>query len=87
MIARGARVAALSPCHSTNGARLDLIAISQACRAAGGALVVDASLAMRCCPASPVQFFRGGRDIALDDHLVLRHVREQPIGHELVVVM
>jgi hypothetical protein len=32
----------------------------------------------------PVQIFRGGRDIALDDHLVLRHVREQRIGHELV---
>jgi hypothetical protein len=35
---------------------------------------------------SPTEIFRGGRDIALDDHLVLRHVREQRIGYELVAV-
>jgi selenocysteine lyase/cysteine desulfurase len=50
VIARGARVAALSPCHWTNGARLDLIAISQACRAAGVALVVDASQGLGVLP-------------------------------------
>jgi selenocysteine lyase/cysteine desulfurase len=50
VIGRGARVAALSACHWTNGARLDLIAIGKACRAAGATLVVDASQALGAMP-------------------------------------
>jgi selenocysteine lyase/cysteine desulfurase len=46
ILAQGARVAAVSPCHWTNGARLDLVAIGRACRAAGTALVIDASQAL-----------------------------------------
>jgi selenocysteine lyase/cysteine desulfurase len=42
-LAHGARVAALSPCHWTNGARLDLAAIGRACRADGIELVLDAT--------------------------------------------
>ncbi len=38
---QGARVAALSNCHWTNGARLDLVRIADACRAVGAALVLD----------------------------------------------
>ena len=40
-LARGARVAALGNCHWTNGARLDLVTIADACRAAGATLVLD----------------------------------------------
>jgi selenocysteine lyase/cysteine desulfurase len=40
-IVPGVRVAALSNCHWTNGARLDLVAIGEACRQAGAALVLD----------------------------------------------
>ena len=40
-LARGARVAALGNCHWTNGARLDLVTIAEACRAVGAALVLD----------------------------------------------
>jgi selenocysteine lyase/cysteine desulfurase len=50
VIARGARVAAVSPCHWTNGARLDLVAIGEACRAAGATLVLDASQALGAMP-------------------------------------
>jgi selenocysteine lyase/cysteine desulfurase len=49
-IEKGARVAALSPCHWTNGARLDLVAIGQACRAAGTTLVLDATQALGAMP-------------------------------------
>ena len=41
VLAQGARVAALSHCHWTNGARLDLASIGEACRRAGAALVLD----------------------------------------------
>jgi len=37
------KVAAVSSCHWTNGARVDLVAIARACRASGAALVVDAT--------------------------------------------
>jgi len=50
VIGQGARVAALSPCHWTNGARLDLVAISQVCRAAGTTLVLDATQALGAMP-------------------------------------
>ena len=40
-LAQGARVAALGNCHWTNGARLDLVTIADACRAVGAALVLD----------------------------------------------
>jgi selenocysteine lyase/cysteine desulfurase len=50
VIAQGARVAALSPCHWTNGARLDLVAIGRACRAAGATLVLDATQALGAMP-------------------------------------
>jgi selenocysteine lyase/cysteine desulfurase len=41
---------ALAPCHWTNGARLDLVAIGRACRAVGATLVVDASQALGAVP-------------------------------------
>jgi selenocysteine lyase/cysteine desulfurase len=50
VIAQGAQVAALSPCHWTNGARLDLVAIGRACRAAGATLVLDATQALGAMP-------------------------------------
>ena len=50
VIAEGARVAALSPCHWTNGARLDLVAIGRACRGAGATLVLDATQALGAMP-------------------------------------
>jgi selenocysteine lyase/cysteine desulfurase len=50
VIAQGARVAALSPCHWTNGARLDLVAIGQRCRAVGATLVLDATQALGAMP-------------------------------------
>jgi selenocysteine lyase/cysteine desulfurase len=40
-LAQGARVAALGNCHWTNGARLDLVRVGDACRAVGAALVLD----------------------------------------------
>lgn len=50
VIADGVRVAALSTCHWTNGARLDLVAIGKACRAAGAALVLDATQTLGAIP-------------------------------------
>jgi selenocysteine lyase/cysteine desulfurase len=50
VIAKGARVASLSPCHWTNGTRLDLVAIGQACRAARTTLVLDATQALGAMP-------------------------------------
>src|SRR5215831_4877067 len=50
VIAQGVRVAALSPCHWTNGARVDLVAIGRACRAAGATLVLDATQALGAMP-------------------------------------
>jgi selenocysteine lyase/cysteine desulfurase len=42
-IGRRTRLVAISSCHWTNGARVDLTAIARACREAGAALVVDAT--------------------------------------------
>ena len=42
-IERGAKAVALSHCHWTNGSRFDLERIGAACRAAGAALVLDAT--------------------------------------------
>ena len=42
-IGRRTRLVAISSCHWTNGARVDLPAIARACREAGAALVVDAT--------------------------------------------
>jgi selenocysteine lyase/cysteine desulfurase len=49
-IAQGARVAALANCHWTNGARLNLEAIGNACRAAGTALVLDNTQSLGAMP-------------------------------------
>jgi len=49
-LAQGARVAALSNCHWTNGARLDLPAIGQACRDAGITLVLDVTQSLGAMP-------------------------------------
>jgi selenocysteine lyase/cysteine desulfurase len=46
----GASVAALSPCHWTNGSRLDLTVIGRACRAAEIALVLDATQFLGAAP-------------------------------------
>jgi selenocysteine lyase/cysteine desulfurase len=47
---RGARVAAISPCHWTNGSRLDLAVIGRACRDAEIALVLDATQFLGAAP-------------------------------------
>ncbi len=39
----GVAIAALPPCHWTDGGSLDLVAVGAACRAAGAALVIDAT--------------------------------------------
>ena len=44
------RVAALANCHWTSGARLDLMAIGDACRAAGAALVLDMTQSLGAMP-------------------------------------
>ena len=49
-IARGVRVVAISPCHWTNGAFIDLVAISKACREAGCILVIDATQTLGAMP-------------------------------------
>jgi selenocysteine lyase/cysteine desulfurase len=49
-IARGAKVVALAGCHWTNGARLDLEGIGQACRAAGAVLVLDVTQTLGAMP-------------------------------------
>ena len=49
-ITQGARVAALSHCHWTNGALLDIDAISRACRTAGAALVLDVTQSLGAMP-------------------------------------
>ncbi len=43
-------IAALPACHWTDGGRLDLVAIGQACRALGAALVVDATQLVAAAP-------------------------------------
>ncbi len=45
-IANDTAVAALPPCHWTDGSRLDLVAIGERCREVGAALVVDATQAV-----------------------------------------
>lgn len=44
------KVAALAHCHWTNGARLDLVILGAACRAAGAALVLDATQSLGALP-------------------------------------
>lgn len=44
------RVCAVAHCHWTNGAKLDLPAIGEACRAAGSALVLDATQSLGAMP-------------------------------------
>lgn len=51
-IGKGVKVVAVSPCHWTNGAYLDLVAIGKACRAVGAALVVDATQTLGAMPLS-----------------------------------
>jgi selenocysteine lyase/cysteine desulfurase len=49
-LGNGARVAALSPCHWTNGSRLDLAVIGRACREAETILVLDATQFLGAAP-------------------------------------
>lgn len=51
-IRQGVKVVALSPCHWTNGAHLDLRPIGRACRDVGSALVVDATQSLGAVPFS-----------------------------------
>lgn len=51
-ISAGVKVVAVSSCHWTNGAYIDLRAIGQACRSAGGILVVDATQTLGAMPFS-----------------------------------
>ena len=54
-IDRSVKVVAASACHWTNGARVDLLPIGQACRDAGSALVVDVSQSLGAMPLSIAQ--------------------------------
>lgn len=47
---RSVKVVAVSPCHWTNGARIDLETVGTACRANGCVLVVDATQALGAMP-------------------------------------
>jgi selenocysteine lyase/cysteine desulfurase len=49
-IAGGVRVAALCPCHWTNGAALDLATVGAACRTAGAVLALDATQSLGAVP-------------------------------------
>jgi selenocysteine lyase/cysteine desulfurase len=49
-IAKGARVAAVCHCHWTDGSLVDLEAVSEACRAAGAMLVLDATQSLGAMP-------------------------------------
>jgi selenocysteine lyase/cysteine desulfurase len=51
-IATGVKVVAVSPCHWTNGAFIDLGEIGKACREAGAILVVDATQTLGAMPFS-----------------------------------
>lgn len=51
-ICDGVRVVAVSTCHWTNGARLDLPAISERCRELGAILVLDATQSLGVTPFS-----------------------------------
>ncbi len=48
----GLKVVAVPTCHWTNGAAIDLVAVGAACRAAGAALVVDATQSLGAVPLS-----------------------------------
>ena len=49
-IEQGIKVVSVSPCHWTNGSRIDLPSIGAACRAIGSMLVVDATQALGAMP-------------------------------------
>lgn len=49
-LAPGVAIAALPPCHWTDGASLDLVAIGAACRRVGAALVIDATQLVGAAP-------------------------------------
>jgi len=49
-IDQGVKVVSVSPCHWTNGSRIDLLPIGTACRAIGSMLVVDATQALGAMP-------------------------------------
>lgn len=51
-IDEGVKVVAISPCHWTNGAFIDLVAISKACREKRGILAVDATQTLGAMPFS-----------------------------------
>ncbi len=51
-ITKGVKVVAISTCHWTNGAYIDLLAISKACRLADCILVVDATQSLAAMPLS-----------------------------------
>jgi selenocysteine lyase/cysteine desulfurase len=48
----GLKVVAISPCHWTNGAFIDLVTLGKACREAGVILVVDATQTLGAVPFS-----------------------------------
>jgi len=49
-LSKGVKVVAVSTCHWTNGALIDLVPISKACRELGGILVVDATQTLAAMP-------------------------------------
>lgn len=49
-IDKNVKVVAVSTCHWSNGASIDLLPISEACRAVGSALVVDATQSLGAVP-------------------------------------
>lgn len=49
-MARDVRIVAVPNCYWTNGERVDLVAVGQACRDAGASLVVDASQSLGAMP-------------------------------------
>ena len=51
-IGKGVKVVAVSTCHWTNGALIDLLPIARACREVGAALVVDATQSLGAMPLS-----------------------------------
>lgn len=51
-IDKGVKVVAISPCHWTNGAFIDLVAIGRACRERRGILAVDATQTLGAMPFS-----------------------------------
>ncbi|MFH0780497.1 MAG: aminotransferase class V-fold PLP-dependent enzyme [Pseudomonadota bacterium] len=51
-IDKDVKVVAVSPCHWTNGAFIDLAAVGIACRSVGGILVIDATQTLGAMPLS-----------------------------------